>query len=361
MTLVSQHVRGIAWRRNRAALADEPDLESVVAPAIAAAGVLEHVQANIFVADPKLNLVYMNPKAAETLATLAPEIQSAFRVQVADVLGGSIHRFHKDPQRVERILRDPTFRPHDAQFTFGMVTLDTHINRILGPGGDVSGFVVAWEDITEKVAAQARTSVVTARLGETLSKTMEISTSLQSVSAAMEEMSVTVEEIARNGSEAAIIVSTAVTIVGSATQTMKDLGDASIQINEVVNTIAQIANQTNLLALNATIEAARAGDAGAGFAVVASEVKDLSNKTRSATERIGRMIASVQDLSRAADTAMAEIRSVVEKVSHSQNSVAAAVEEQTATNHEITRSLAQAAQHAEMVTAEVAAFVEASE
>src|SRR4051794_3863913 len=91
---------------------------------------LDAVQANVFVADPNLTLVYMNPKAARTMQSLGPEIQRVFGIGLAQVLGGSIHRFHKDPKRVERILHDPSALPHDAAFTFGSVTLDTHINRI---------------------------------------------------------------------------------------------------------------------------------------------------------------------------------------------------------------------------------------
>jgi methyl-accepting chemotaxis protein len=327
---------------------------------IGAGSVLENLQANVFVADPALNLIYMNPKAKATLTNLGAEVQKAFRVQVAEVLGGSIHRFHKDPARVERILRDPNFRPHDAQFTFGVVTLDTHINRILGADGEVAGYVVAWEDITDKVAAQSRAEVLAGRLTQTLTRMTDITSSLVSVSAAMEEMSVTVQEIARNGSEGSVVVATAVTVVSSATQTMTDLAEASTTINEVVNTITQIAAQTNLLALNATIEAARAGQAGKGFAVVASEVKQLSHQTRTATERIGHMIERVQELSAAAGAAMTNIADVVERVNDSQSSIAAAVEEQTATNHEISRSLAVAAQQAEQVTADITAFVEAT-
>jgi methyl-accepting chemotaxis protein len=331
-----------------------------IAPGMNADQVLDTVQANIFVADRGLNLVYINPKAQQTLRVVGPEIERVFGVRVEQVIGGSIHRFHKDPGRIERILHDPGFVPRDAQFTFGAVTLDTHINRILGSDGAVVGYVVAWEDVSEKVAAQEHARTVLGRLGETVDKTKDVSTSLQSVASAMEEMSATVTEIARNGGEAAGVVSDAILVVETATSTMSRLGEASARISEVVNTISQIARQTNLLALNATIEAARAGEAGKGFAVVAGEVKDLSGATQSATESIGELIENVQGLSRAASEEMVKIADIVDTVKDSQNAVAAAVEEQTVTNHEIARNLAQAAQQAELVTAEVAAFLAAN-
>src|SRR3954466_6886994 len=78
------------------------------------AEVLDAVQANIFIADMGLNLVYANSKAQQTLRAVGPELERVFNVRVADILGGSIHRFHKDPARIERILADPGFQPRDA-------------------------------------------------------------------------------------------------------------------------------------------------------------------------------------------------------------------------------------------------------
>ena len=62
-------------------------------------------------------------------------------------------------------------------------------------------------------------------------------------------------------------------------------------VQEITETILGISNQTNLLALNASIEAARAGEAGKGFAVVADEIRNLSEGTRQATEKIAEIIS----------------------------------------------------------------------
>lgn len=74
------------------------------------------------------------------------------------------------------------------------------------------------------------------------------------------------------------------------------LKSKSLEITTITDLITQITNQTNLLALNASIEAARAGEAGRGFAVVAEEIRDLSEQSREATDKIIMIIREVQDM-----------------------------------------------------------------
>jgi methyl-accepting chemotaxis protein len=124
---------------------------------------------------------------------------------------------------------------------------------------------------------------------------------------------------------------------------MGKLGESSAEIGNVIKVITSIAEQTNLLALNATIEAARAGDAGKGFAVVASEVKDLAQETARATEDISHRVEAIQVDTDGAVVAIEKISGVIARISDFQTTIASAVEEQTVTTNEMSRSVAEAA------------------
>src|SRR5262249_51008987 len=100
-------------------------------------------------------IIFANERALATLREIADEIRKAFGVEVDQIVGGSIHRFHKDKRSVERILKNPAALPHRADFTFGAITLQTRINGILGPGQELLGYIVNWEDVTERKRVEA--------------------------------------------------------------------------------------------------------------------------------------------------------------------------------------------------------------
>ena len=171
----------------------------------------------------------------------------------------------------------------------------------------------------------------------------ETSGNIQMVVAAAEEMTATIQEIANNTAKGNTITQSAVNTAEEVSKKINRLDDAAKDIGKVTETIADISGQTNLLALNATIEAARAGEAGKGFAVVAQEIKALAQQTAQATNEINARISDVQLTTVDSVDAINRIVQVIHEINGIMSTVATAIEEQSVTTVEISKSIAQAA------------------
>jgi methyl-accepting chemotaxis protein len=195
--------------------------------------------------------------------------------------------------------------------------------------------------VSQQMATNAEETATQANVASSAAE--QVSKNVATVSTGTEEMGASIKEIAKSANEAAKVATSAVRVAEKTNAIVAKLGESSTEIGNVIKVITSIAQQTNLLALNATIEAARAGEAGKGFAVVANEVKELAKQTAKATEDISRKIEAIQGDTKGAVEAIAQIGKIINQINDIQNTIASAVEEQTATTGEIGRNVGEAA------------------
>lgn len=164
----------------------------------------------------------------------------------------------------------------------------------------------------------ASSAEISAASRQQLSGLKDQTLKIESSTTAVTELSASIQQVAGNAQQATTVaeqssseVNSAVqrmaqirSAVDDAAQKMRELGESSKRIGNIVEVIRQISEQTSMLALNASIEAAHAGEQGRGFAVVADEVSSLARRVGQSAKDIEALIQTVKEQTQAAIASM---------------------------------------------------------
>lgn len=102
---------------------------------------LDSLNANVMIADNKLNIIYMNPTVKALLLSAENELRRELpHFSVARLVVSNIDVFHKNPSHQRQMLEQLTQR-HNATIRIGQRTFDLQVTPLM-KGGSRLGFVV---------------------------------------------------------------------------------------------------------------------------------------------------------------------------------------------------------------------------
>ncbi|WP_456401256.1 methyl-accepting chemotaxis protein [Persephonella sp.] len=369
--------------------------------------ILDYLQEEgVFISSPEFKdgkegneLIYINKRGREILRKLGDEINKTFGYNIDwnNPLGISIHKFHKNPERIKELLKNlrPGEIKKNADIVIGNYVIESNRFVVTDSEGNIVGYASSWRDVTadryiDKVFFEASPEVASVIFETSLtnggsfklrSKIKAFKEELEDMVNSVEQISMAVSDLAnsimevQNTQEAintlvekgSQSLEKSVSNIKQSVQVMNQLSDSTMElkkrisgIEHILDVILEITEQTNLLALNAAIEAARAGEVGRGFAVVADEVRKLAEKTSKSANEIRDVISAIvnemdkteREVSKATNIVKegvefsAEITSIFQRIKEEGERLTDMIAKQTAATEEQSQVIKTVSEHA---------------
>ncbi|MBK3332492.1 hypothetical protein GWK41_05375 [Persephonella atlantica] len=295
-------------------------------------------------------LIFVNKRGKEILKSLGEDINRVYGFQIdwEHPEGMSIHRFHKDPDRIKKLLKElkPGEVKKNADIVVGNHVIESYRFAVTDADGNIVGYASTWKDVTAERNIEKILNDASPKLSLTLyensligisayeireemrsfkEKLENIVNSVNRISGATEELTKSIQEVQKtqedintlveNGAEAisksVSNIKQSVNVITRLTESTSELKKRISGIEHILDVILEITEQTNLLALNAAIEAARAGEVGRGFAVVADEVRKLAEKTSKSANEIRDVVTSIMNEMENTEAEVNNVREII--------------------------------------------------
>ncbi|WP_245956956.1 methyl-accepting chemotaxis protein, partial [Aestuariispira insulae] len=115
---------------------------------------LDNCQANVMLADPDLNIVYMNNTMVAMMKNAEADLKKDLpNLDTSKLIGTCVDVFHKNPSH-QRGMIEALSSAYETTIEVGGRTFDLIASPVVDENGNRLGTVVEWADVTEKLATE---------------------------------------------------------------------------------------------------------------------------------------------------------------------------------------------------------------
>lgn len=116
---------------------------------------LENVNTNVFCCDAGFNITFVNKKARKVMGEIAGQVRQEFGIDANNLVGVNIDSFHGHRvHEVRSMLSNLKNFPIQSEISFAGLVLALQISPINSDDGGVEGFIVNWDEISDRKATE---------------------------------------------------------------------------------------------------------------------------------------------------------------------------------------------------------------